>query len=210
MDTLMRMVRGRKHAWPRRCVMSTPGCRGADIMTPYAADKRHQAARPMLDESGEALRLLENVIFLKKTRLFSNVRTCELKAIAAIIDERRFRSGYEIVKENDIGDSLYIIREGRVRIAQRIKEGEYVDLAELAVGECFGDMAVIDEEVRSASVFAIKECILLCITRDNLMDVIIEYPHIAIELLKVFVRRLRAANIRIKDLSDAYPGGRDS
>ena len=145
--------------------------------------------------------VLENVIFLKKTSLFAHVPTRELRAIASIAEEVTFETGKEVVKENDAGDSVYIIKEGRIKITKKTPDNKSIDLAELATGECFGEMTLFDDETRSASAYAITTCVMLRIVRDDLMDVLVEHPLIALELLKIFVNRLRKANNRIESQS---------
>jgi CRP-like cAMP-binding protein len=159
-----------------------------------------QATKAAAPETLESFRILENVIFLKKAPLFSPVDTVDLKAIALIAIEQRFERGSEIVREGDVGDSLYIIKQGGVVITQK-GEGGSIELAVLGTGDCFGDMAVLDAEVRSASVIAREPCLLLRVGRDDLLDVMRECPSIAIGLLKTFVKRIRAANSAIGSLS---------
>ena len=149
----------------------------------------------------KTLKLLENVIFLKKTALFSSMETRELYAIATIAVEITFEADKEIVRENDVGDSMYIIKNGSVNIVKAVDEKQKVKLAELSKGECFGEMALFDAELRSASVYAKEPCILLCIKSDDLNDLLLGYPTIAIEFLKTFVKRLRKANETIEKLS---------
>jgi CRP-like cAMP-binding protein len=96
---------------------------------------------------------------------------------------------------------MYIIKEGSVIIEKAINEKERVTLAELSKGDCFGEMALFDAELRSASVQAKEPCVLLCIKSDDLNDLLLSYPSIAIEFLKTFVRRLRKANESIEKLS---------
>lgn len=155
-----------------------------------------------MDNSKEkTFKLLENVIFLKKTALFSLMETGDLRAIAAIAEEIAFKAEREIVKEEDVGDSMYIIKDGSVVIEKAINEKENVLLAELSKGDCFGEMALFDAELRSASVHAKEACVLLCIKSDDLNDLLLGYPTIAIEFLKTFVKRLRKANETIEQLS---------
>jgi CRP/FNR family transcriptional regulator, cyclic AMP receptor protein len=142
--------------------------------------------------------LLENVLFLKKTALFSNIKTSELKAIASVVEEMSFHYGEAIVKENDPGDSAYIIKEGRIKIVKKAPDNCPVDLAELSEGDFFGEMSLFDDEARSASAFAVTPCVVLKLMRDDLIDVIGEHPSIAVELIKIFVKRLRAADARIE------------
>ncbi len=149
----------------------------------------------------KSFHLLENVIFLKKTMLFSSMQTSELRALADIAKELTFNGKSEIVRENDVGDSLYIIKGGSVSIMKQISEKKTVKLAEMETGDCFGDMALFDAELRSASVYAKETCVLLCIKSDDLNDLLLDYPTIAIEFLKIFVKRLRKANQAIEKLS---------
>jgi CRP-like cAMP-binding protein len=155
----------------------------------------------MDDKILKSFDLLENVIFLKKTSLFSAVQTSELRAIASIVETFSVEAGDELVKESDAGDCLYVIKEGRVRITKKTADNKHIDLAELVAGECFGEMALFDDEARSASAYALSRCSVIRIKRDDLIDVIMEYPMIAIELLKIFVKRLRKSNVRIESLS---------
>jgi CRP-like cAMP-binding protein len=62
-------------------------------------------------------------------------------------------------------------------------------------------MTLFDDEARSASAYAITTCVMLRIARDDLIDVLVEHPLIALELLKIFVKRLRKANTRIESPS---------
>ena len=142
--------------------------------------------------------LLENVIFLKKTALFSNIKTSELRAVASVVEELSFHVGDAIVKENDPGDSAYIIKEGRVKIIKKTPDDRSIKLADLSAGEFFGEMSLFDDEARSATAHAQTPCILLRLQREDFLDVLAEHPSIAIELIKIFVKRLRAADARIE------------
>ena len=113
-------------------------------------------------EEKESFRLLGNVIFLKKTALFSAMMTSELQALAAIAKELFFRTGEVIVRENDVGDSLYIIKWGSVKIIKAIDGKKSIELEELSNGDCFGEMALFDAELHEASVCAKEPCTLLC------------------------------------------------
>ncbi|MBN1130003.1 MAG: cyclic nucleotide-binding domain-containing protein [Chitinispirillaceae bacterium] len=144
--------------------------------------------------------ILETIVALKRSTLFGAIATRELEAVAVVAEELTFRRDENIVREGDVGDSLYLIKQGRVAIAKRTPSGGFARLAELGAGDCFGEMSVIDEEVRSASVEALEPCTLLRISKDALIDVVMSAPHLGVELLKIFVKRLRAANERIMSL----------
>ena len=153
-------------------------------------------------------RILENVVFLKKNRLFMTMLTRDLRALSAIAEERSFLPGAGIVREGDVGDSLFIIKTGSVRIEKKDENGDPIHLATLKANDFFGEMALFDAEVRSASVLAEESCILLCIRSDDLNDVLMENPSIALEFLKTFARRIRELNKRADELSlAASPAG---
>lgn len=148
----------------------------------------------------DSMAILENVLILKKSVIFSMVSTKDLRAIAAVITEKSYDAGQLIIKEKDIGDSMYVIRKGTVQIVKRLDEKRSSVLTELHEGECFGEMSAIDEEVRSADVYAKQPCILLKLSKDDLLEVIVDCPHIGIELLKLFVKRLRTANEKLSEM----------
>lgn len=150
---------------------------------------------------------LENILVLKKSALFTSVSTSDLRAVADVAEELRFGTDEVIVNEGDIGDALYLIKDGLVKVTKGVGTGRSIDLASMEVGECFGEMAAIDEEVRSATVVAAGECVVLRISKDDLLDVLREYPHISIKLLRIFVKRLRRANRQIETLSQKFAGG---
>lgn len=150
--------------------------------------------------------LLDKILVLKKSTLFASVTTSELRAVAAVAEELHFIPGATIVREKDIGDALYLIKNGSVTISKLVTGEQSVDLARLTAGECFGEMAAIDEEVRSATVAAQQECTVLRISKDDLHDVLRENPQIGIELLRIFVKRLRGANGKIEQLSQSTSG----
>ena len=154
-------------------------------------------------EKDRTVQILENVIFLKKTATFSSMQTSDLRAIVAISEEVTFSTGMEIVRENELGDSMYIVKGGKVQVVKNIDEKQTVILDELSVGDCFGEMALFDAELRSASVYAKEPCVLLCVHSDDLNDLLLEYPTIAIEFIRTFVKRLRKANQNIRNLSSA-------
>lgn len=145
--------------------------------------------------------VLEKILVLKKSALFSSVATSELRSVAEVAEELHFKRNENIVTENEIGDALFLIKEGTVRVFRTLGAEKSVDLAMMQPGECFGEMAAIDEEMRSATVAANEECTVLKISKDDLHDVLRDCPQIGIELLKIFVKRLRMANSQIETLS---------
>ncbi len=155
----------------------------------------------MIDHEVSASSIIDRVIFLKQESLFSSMRSGDLRALAAVAEELVFEPGQWVVRENELGDSLYLIREGRMVVVKAVAGGEEVTLTSMSSGDCFGDMSIFDTEVRSASVKADQRSRLLRIGRDDMFDVLSEHPRISVELIRIFVKRLRGANRQIEQLS---------
>ncbi len=109
---------------------------------------------------------------------------------------RRYEAGEVIIRENDVGETAYVIAQGKVEVSKQL-DGQKVHLAYLGAGETFGEMSMIDEKPRSATVTAVTETLVSEIRRDDFFDSFQTEPKVALELLKVPFDRLREADARI-------------
>lgn len=146
--------------------------------------------------------LLEKVIFLKKTELFSTMKTIELRVLASIAEKYRFAKGEAVVTEGEVGESMYLIESGTIDIIKGYKTKNELYLATLKKGDFLGEMALFDAELRSATALANEESVLLNIKSDDLHDVLLDNPTIAVGLIKTFVKRLRVTMDQVKDLKN--------
>jgi CRP/FNR family cyclic AMP-dependent transcriptional regulator len=111
-----------------------------------------------------------------------------------------------IMSSGDATDSLYIVLSGRLKVMMSDSEGKEVILAILGPGEFFGEMGLIDDEPRSASVVSIEPCELLSIAKRDFKRVISENSEMAMSVMRGLVRRLREADRKIGSLAllDVY------
>ena len=135
------------------------------------------------------LTTVEKVLFLKSIDLFRAMPSEELAQIAEIADEQAIDAGDPVFAEGEMGDALYLVIEGSVRVHKGDKQ-----IALLGVRDVVGEMAVLDGEPRSASVTVVKDAALLKIGRDDFRDILNERPEIAMGVIKVLSRRLRETN----------------
>lgn len=108
----------------------------------------------------------------------------------------RYEAGEVIIRENEVGETAYVIAQGKVEVSKQL-DGQKVHLAYLGAGEIFGEMSMIDEKPRSATVTAVTETLVSEIRRDDFFISFQREPKAALELLKVPFDRLRKADARI-------------
>ena len=116
----------------------------------------------------------------------------------------RYEAGEVIIQENDFGETAYVIEQGQVEVSKEL-DGQSVHLAYLGAGETFGEMSMIDEKPRSATVTAVTETVVSEIRRDEFFNSLQTDPKVALTLLKVLFERLREAHAMILQLQTADP-----
>jgi len=134
------------------------------------------------------LTTIEKVLFLKGVSIFKEIPGEVLSQIAQIAEEVQIEKGSRIFDEGEPGDSLYLIVRGGVRVHKGTRE-----VAVLREGECFGEMAILDNEPRSASITALEDVQLLRIWSDDFYEMLADRVEIARGIFKVLSRRLRQA-----------------
>ena len=137
---------------------------------------------------------------LRKVPLFSGLSEADLAAFAELTRERSYPKGSVIVFEDDPGDALFLVAAGQVKVVLIAEDGREVILSVLGEGTFFGEMAVIDEEPRSAHVIAMEDSSLLVLRREDFHARLRHSPEVAISLLKEISRRLRRADEKIGSL----------
>ena len=143
---------------------------------------------------------METADFLATVPLFSGLPAEELQQFAAITREKTYPKSSVILFEDDPGDSLFVIREGRVKVVLVGEDGREVILGVLGVGEHFGELSLIDDQPRSAHVIAMEESALLVLRRDDFRRRVETSPTVAWTLLSELSRRLRRADGKIGGL----------
>jgi len=129
---------------------------------------------------------LERVLFLKSVDLFSQLPGEELSPVAVLATEEQREAGEDILQQGEMGDALYLIVEGRVRVQRR---GKVLDT--LGERECFGEMAVLDPAPRFATVTAETDLTLLKLAEADFRDLLQEKHQLALGIIQVLTRRLR-------------------
>jgi len=138
---------------------------------------------------------------LKYFPLLADLDEEELELVRKKLILRKFGRNSPIIFEDDVGNCLFIIKKGRVKISINAPDGGEAILAILGEGDFFGELSVIDGLARSASVTSIDGVELMMMNRNDFMELLEKVPKIAITLLKELAGRIRKSDSQISSLS---------
>jgi CRP/FNR family cyclic AMP-dependent transcriptional regulator len=144
---------------------------------------------------------MQTVDFLATVPLLSRIDRGELQRLAAVTRERQYAKGSVILFENDPGDTLFVVRQGRVKVVLVGEDGREVILGVLGPGEYFGELSLIDEQPRSAHVIAMDDSVLLALRSEDVRRRVEATPAVAWAMLVELSRRLRRADNKIGALA---------
>jgi CRP/FNR family cyclic AMP-dependent transcriptional regulator len=147
-----------------------------------------------------------STLLLRNVPLFSTLPEGQLSLLTRVVGRKSHPRNSTIISAGDPTDALYIVISGRLKVMMSDDEGREVILAILGQGEFFGEMGLIDEAPRSATVIAIEPCELLTINKMDFKKCLAENFEIAVGVMKGLVKRLREADKKIGSLAlmDVY------
>lgn len=131
---------------------------------------------------------------IESSKLFSRLPTAAVQQLRAAATEKRFADDELIFKEGDPGDGLYVVKSGMVEISAEVRNGHRQVLSALPPGEIFGEMAVLDEQPRSACASARGDTSVYFLPRGPFHEVIRRFPEAAILMMQEISGRLREFN----------------
>jgi CRP-like cAMP-binding protein len=139
---------------------------------------------------------------LRETSLFSEFTDDEIGGFTGLLERLDASPGTCIVRQDDTGDSMYVLVEGRAKVIHHV-DGREIVLADLKPGEFFGEIALVDHGPRSADVEAVEPCVLYKIDQASISALAGVYPNAAFKFLiavgRKLVDRMRASNRRYID-----------
>ena len=138
---------------------------------------------------------------LRAIPLFADVDDQDLEKIAATSVVRSFNKNSIVITEGDSSSSLYVILSGEVKVYVSDEEGKTNIVNRLGPGDYFGELSLIDEAPRSASVEAITRCQISILARQHFIQYLEQHPRVAIALLQGMGRRLRDTTGHAKNLA---------
>lgn len=155
------------------------------------------------------LRMAQSITtLLRSIPLFRHLDEAEVAALGLLCRERTFTRGSVIVSQGDPGDAMFLIAQGQVKVAVLAEDGREVILAVHAEGGFFGEMALLDNEPRSAHVIAMTDATLLQLRREEFRSRLRSSSELAVALLAELSRRLRRADETIASMALLDVNGR--
>ncbi len=137
------------------------------------------------------------VDLLRGLPLFSELADEDLPSVADVAVPRRFAQGGVVFREDEDGDTCYIVRSGRARAVREHSDGRSITLAHFRAGDIFGELAMFEGERRSATVETLEETEVLAILAADMRRLLERHPGLGVKLLAALGRRLRQTNERL-------------
>jgi CRP/FNR family cyclic AMP-dependent transcriptional regulator len=147
-----------------------------------------------------------STLLLKNVPLFAVLPDPQLLLLTSVVSRKGFTRGSTIISAGDLTDSLFVVISGRLKVMMSDDEGREVILSIIGPGEFFGEMGLLDDSPRSASVIAIEPCELLSLSKRDFKQCLEQNFDMGMTLMRGLVKRLREADKKIGSLAlmDVY------
>ncbi|MFH1351174.1 MAG: Npt1/Npt2 family nucleotide transporter [Pseudomonadota bacterium] len=140
----------------------------------------------------------DKILHLRNIQIFEGLSVGELAAIASITEEAVYPKDATVIKEGEPGETMYLIISGEVSVIKGQEGGSEIELDRIHPGGYFGEMALFEDTVRSATIRTLNETCLLVLNKHEFTEIVREYPQIALHICKELSSRLRKSHEIIK------------
>ena len=142
--------------------------------------------------------LNEEVELLRSVPLFANIEPSKLKLLAFTSERLTFPAGQDLFRQGDIGDAAYVIVSGDADVIINTPSGP-LTVARVGKNAFVGEIAILIDVPRTATISAITELETLKISKDLFFRLITEFPAMAIEIMRELARRLEQTNLQLSE-----------
>lgn len=140
--------------------------------------------------------------YLKKTSIFGGLTDEVLSDIAQKASTRKLAEGDILMKKGDVGDSLFLIHHGWVKIVTEDSKGDELIINKCGPGETIGEMALLDQSTRSATVIALEDAEVLELKQDIFEKILNQRPDVSLSIIRSYSDRLRFSTTYIEKAID--------
>jgi CRP/FNR family transcriptional regulator len=139
----------------------------------------------------------DTIALLRAVPVFSDLGEDELARVADVAVPRQFVAGEVVFREGDESSTCYVMRHGRARAVREHPDGRSITLANFGPGDIFGELAMFDDERRSATIETLEDTEAIAILGGDMRRLLSEHAEIAVKMLASLGRRLRETNERL-------------
>ncbi len=141
--------------------------------------------------------LAEKIILLREIEIFSDLKVAELAAIAAVTEEVSYPPDQRVFQQGEVGETVYMVISGLVEVVREVSLDERVVLDTTGRGGAFGEMALLDDSPRSATIQTVEASRFLTLHKQAFNETVMEYPRIALQICAVLSQRIRHLHSKI-------------
>lgn len=147
-----------------------------------------------------------STLLLRNVPLFAVLPESQLALLTSVVSRKTFPRGSTVMAAGETTESLYVVISGRLKVMMSDDEGREVILAMLGPSEFFGEMGLLDDSPRSATVVTVEACELLILAKKDFKRCLLENFEMAMTVMRGLVKRLREADQKIGSLAlmDVY------
>jgi len=150
------------------------------------------------DPMGPEITISDKILHLKGIEIFEGLSVGELAAVASVTEEAVYPPGEIVIKEGDPGETMYLIISGEVSVLKSQGEDHEIELDRISGGDYFGEMALFEDTLRSATIRTEKESSCLVLHKQEFKEIVREYPQIALHICKILGGRIRKLHEKVQ------------
>ncbi len=143
--------------------------------------------------------LEQEVDILRRIPLFQNIEPSKLKLMAFASERVTFAGGTALFEQGEEGDAAYIVLEGTADVRVTADSGEAITVAQVAPNDIVGEIAILCDVPRTASVVATSELVTLKITKELFFRMVYDFPQIGVEVMRVLAHRLEITTRQLRE-----------
>jgi CRP/FNR family transcriptional regulator, cyclic AMP receptor protein len=149
-----------------------------------------------------------NPTVLKSVSLFASFSDQQITTLLTYVQHRSFARNVYVMHAGEETDSLYVMLSGKAKVVLTDDHGREVILGHMGPQDFFGEMGILDDQPRSASVYTLEPCEMLRLSKSGFMTCVREHSEVAMLVIRNLVKRLRAADRKIESLALVDVSGR--
>ncbi|MGI8916025.1 MAG: Crp/Fnr family transcriptional regulator, partial [Chloroflexota bacterium] len=154
-----------------------------------------------LHATGTEAKRAQKLGFLQAMEIFRDLAADEVAALEGSTHMVTMPKGRVLYHQGDTAQGLFLLKRGKVRLAQYSGSGKKLELAMLAPGTFFGEMPMLGARMRHASAEAVEDCLVCVMSEADIERLVLTKPQVALRMLEVLGRRLAEVEDRLQDLA---------